>query len=279
MNPTPFDGVRVLCRTEESRAGCTELCRDPLGGRKIRVRIDEPAIQQSVLSKLPSGIPVRLAGQTLEVLLPWWDGQTLEEWLYTCKPNLGARRDACLSLLAGLLANPVPPDLIVLSARPENLRFTTDHGFLQILPQLDRWQSDLDEQSMVNAVAGLMAIILTEGYDAWQRMRFPEELQLFLLQSKTGCSGWEGMQQELAALPDHLLAAGWFLRRYFSRLRDMWNRCGPLLLRATAAVLVVAALFSLTGAFLSWRREQKSTWPGMVTVGDQTLNNEEGGKK
>lgn len=53
----------------------------------------------------------------------------------------------------------------------------------------------------------------------------------------------------------------------------------PLLLRATAAVLVVAALFSLTGAFLSWRREQKSTWPGMVTVGDQTLNNEEGGKK
>lgn len=193
MRSTPFDELSVLYRTEESRAGCAELCRDLQGGRVIRVRTNEPAIRQSILPKLPDGIPVRLTGQTLEVLLSWRDGQTLEEWLYTCKPNLGQRKDACLSLLAELLAPPVTPDLVALSAKPEALRFTAGQEFLQLFPWLDRWRPDLDSRDMVNAVSRLLTVILTQGYGTWQRMRFPEELQLILLQSETGGCSWEGL--------------------------------------------------------------------------------------
>lgn len=164
MRSTPFDELSVLYRTGESRARCAELCRDLQGSRVIRVRINEPAIQQSILPKLPDGIPVRLTGQTLEVLLSWRDGQTLEEWLYTCKPNLGQRKDACLSLLAELLAPPVTPDLVALSAKPETLRFTAGQEFLQLFPWLDRWRPDLDSRDMVNAVSRLLTVILTRGY-------------------------------------------------------------------------------------------------------------------
>lgn len=278
MTGTSFDNLTVLCRTQTCRAGWTELCRDGSGARLLRLRIRRPAIQKAVLARLPRSAPARLSDGGLEVLLPWREGQTLEEWLYAARPNLALRREMCLSLLAGLIGRPEVPDLVVLSARGENLRFSSRESALQLVPRLTDWQPGLELGDAVQAAALLAREILTHGLSPGERRRAPEELRLILLR----CGGgdyrrWETLQRDLAALPDRFPPAGLALRRAAGRLRRTAGRYGGAILRAAAVLLAAAALLSLAGALRTWRYQQNSAWPGITAVGGQVLHSGEGG--
>lgn len=277
MTQTPFDGLTVLCRERESQAGCVELCRDPTGTQVLRVRIRKPALQEAVLMEFSKAVPVCLSEGTLDVLLPWREGQTLERWLDDTGPGLGQRRDVCLSLLADLIGTPVGPVLVGLSARTENLRFTARQCQLQLSPQLTDWHPGQNEEDMVRQAALLAEKILTQGQDTWDRRRFPEELHLIQLRCDSGTYGrLEELQQDLAALPDRLLPTGWLLHVALERLRQWAAQYGPWAARAVAAALTVAALLSLAGACRIWWNDQKHTWPGVTRIGGQILSGEAG---
>lgn len=278
MTQTTFDGLTVLYRATESREGCAELCQDPTGLRRIRIHIQKTALQKAVLVQLSPNIPARMTGHTLELLLPWQDGETLAEWLYTAKPNLGQRRDACLSLLAGLIGSPIPSDLITLSAQSENLRFTSQQCTLQLFPDLALWRSPLRKRHMVQAIASLVNEILTRGLSKWDRFRFPEELKLILLRCSHGdYTNWESIQQDLSALPEALNPIGQCFQPIRTRLQDAADRYGFLAARILVGGLAIAALLSLVSAVRSWHHTQTSLWPGMTTVGNQVLHREEDG--
>lgn len=83
MGPAAFDRLTVLCRTQECKNGCVELCEDIEGVRWMRVCIQNAALQRRALSQMPEGSDARMAGRRLEVLAPWQDGQTLTEWFQT----------------------------------------------------------------------------------------------------------------------------------------------------------------------------------------------------
>lgn len=277
MHPA-FDGLTVLCRAQESRAGCGELCRDATGARKIRVRIRVPAIQKALLAQLSPQVPMGLAQGSLDLLLPWEEGQTLEEWLYAASPSLGQRRDLCLSLLASLIASRPVPDLVVMCARADNLRITPGQCRLQQMPDLSAWRPHLSEADMVLSAALLAEDILTRGQDPWARRRFPQELQMVLLRCRAGgYQSWPALQRDLAALPDDLLPAAFPIRRAVDCLKRMGARYGPGASRAAAVLLAVAALLSLICAYRAWRSQQDNLWPGMATVGGQSLHREEDG--
>lgn len=277
MQKTAFDELTVLCRTQESRAGCAEVCQDASGAKTVRVRIRHPDIQKEVLAQLRECFPACLSDGVLDLLLPWREGKTLAEWLYTAKPSLGQRRDACLSLLADLIALSAAPGLIALSAATENLCFTAQHCHLQLLPDLTIWHPGIGAAQMVGSVARLMQEILVAGQSAGDRYRFPAEMQLILRRCDLGAYvGWDLLQQDLAALPDDLRPVDWFLRQARARLYRIVNRYIPVVIRILVAVLAVAALLSLVSAYRTQRSEQKNTWPGMAVVGDQVLHGEEG---
>lgn len=278
MQKAVFDELTVLYRAHESRTGCSELCQDASGAKHIRVRIRNPMMQKEILSQLAKRIPARLSSGVLDLLLPWQDGQTLAEWLYASKPNLGQRRDACLSLLADLIAFPTVPSLIALSAAPENLCFTAQHCHLQRLPNLSVWHPGMQAESMIRSVASLMKEILTTGQSKNSQYRFPVEMQLVLLRCDLGnYTSWDSLQQDLVALPDELHPVGWFFQKIRAWLCRIAARYVPTATRVIVVLLAVAALLSLASAYRTWQSEQKNTWPGMMEVGDQVLYQEEEG--
>lgn len=280
MQKAVFDELTVLYRAHESRTGCAELCQDTTGTKRIRVRICSPPLQKELLTQLAPSIPVRLSSGILDLLLPWQEGQTLAEWLYAVQPGLGQRRDACLSLLAELIAFPVAPCLTALSAETENLCFAAQHCHLRRLPRLSHWHLGIQEPAMVRAAALLVRQILTEGQSKSSRHRFPMELQLILQRCDLGdYTRWESLQQDLAALPDALYPASRLLQRLRTRLQRTVMRHIPAAIRVIVALLAAAALVSLASALRTWHNEQKNTWPGMTQVGDQVLHQQEEGEQ
>lgn len=277
MGQAVFDGLTVLCRTQESKNGCVELCEDAEGVRWMRVCIQNAALQRRVLEQMPEGIDARMAGRRLEVFSLWQDGQTLTEWLQTMHPTLGQRRDLCLALLAWLMTCPMGLDLLALSVRTENLRVTGQGAVLLLCPVLSRWQPGLEPGDLVQEAAGLLKQILTQGFSSGQRFRFPDELRLILLQCQAGgYTRWEDLQQDVADLPDDLRPVGEGLHRLRDWLARLAQRYGPLLTKIAVVALAVAALFSLVNAIGTRNRDRHNLWPGMITVGDQDLRGEEG---
>lgn len=276
MTQTLFDHLTVLCRAMESRNGRAELCQDSTGQRHICLRIQKPELHKAILVQLSPTTPARMSAQTLELLLPWQDGETLDEWLSAANPNLGQRRDLCLSLLAGLIGSPMPSDLITLSAQTENLRISTQQCALLLLPDLVRWRAPLRKTHMIQAVASLVKEILTRGLSRWDHHRFPEELHLILLRCGQGdYTHWEDLQQDLAALPEEFYPLGQSFRAIHARLQDAADRYGFLAARILVGCLAIAALLSLAGTLRNWYHTQTSLWPGMTTVGSQVLHWEE----
>ena len=278
MQQAIFEGLTVLYRAHNSQAGCSELCQDASGAKEIRIRIRNPAIQKEVLAQSKAHLSVRLSQGVLDLLLPWQEGQTLPAWLSATQPSLGQRRDCCLSLLAELIGFPVVPSLIALSAATENLCFVSQRCYLQLLPKLSVWRSGITPEQMIHSVAALIKEILTANLSAADQRRFPVEMQLFLLRCDLGAySQWDSLQQDLAALPEELLPADWFLQKIRARIEQTATRYAPMTMRIVAACLAVAALLSLVGTYRIWENNQNSTWRGMPTVGDQVLHQEEEG--
>lgn len=276
MVQTTFDSLQLLCRATESLEGRAELCQDSTGLRCIRLSIQSPALQKAILLRLSQDTPVRMTGRVLELLLPWQDGESFSQWRCAVHPNLGQRRDQCLSLLAGLIGSSLPPDLVVLSAQMENLRISTGQCVLLAYPDLARWHYPFHPEQAVQAAASLMYEMLTQGFSKWERFRFPEELQLVLLRcSQRDYTCWESLQQDLAALPDDLNPIGWRLRSIRSRLQAVADRYGFSAARILVCVLILAALLSLASAVRVWYHTKGMLWPGMTTVGSQILHREE----
>ncbi len=280
MRRVPFDRLHTVCLTYESRAGHTEICREPDGTRWIRLCIRSDACQRELLSGLDESVPVRLESGVLEVLLPCHEGISLRQWLYEQKPDLSRRRDACLSLLEQLVEGNVPPCLIALSANTENLTLTGRSMFLQYLPELRQWEPGIDEAQAVRAVAAVICEVLSEKAAPWQSKRIPEELSLLnLRRQEQDYTSWSQLQRDVAAVPDTLPGRSSVLRPYIRRVRGWLCRYGKYLLRVLAALLLTAALLSLISAYRRYAREKNEiVWQGMPQVGDQDLRNGEDGE-
>ena len=63
MRPARFDRLYTVRLAHESRNGCAEVCREPDGALRIRLRMQSAPLQREVLKGLDASIPVRLEGE------------------------------------------------------------------------------------------------------------------------------------------------------------------------------------------------------------------------
>lgn len=279
MQRTHFDRLHTIRLEHESRTGRTEICQEPDGTRWIMLCISSPVCQRELLHLLDDSTPVRLKNGALELLLPCCDGISLRQWLYERKPTLGQRRDACLSLLEQQIERKLPSCLTVLAANSENLIMENERMRLQYLPELKEWEPGIEEAQAVCAVASVICEVLIPELGRWSLRRLPEELRLLdRRQKERDYATWGQLQRDVAAIPDELSCVRPAFLSYFRCVYDWLFRYGKYILRALAAVLLVAALLSIASAYRQWRNEKGSAWQGMPQVGDQDLRGEEVGE-
>lgn len=275
MRPVRFDRLQTVRLEGESRNGCAEICQEPDGTRRVKLRISSDACQREVLNALDEHIPVRLESGALELLLPWYEGIPLRQWLYERAPTLGQRRDICLSLLEQQveMRNKLPPCLTALSANIENLAIDNASARLQYLPELRKWEPGTGEPQAVCAAAAVIRDVLTPELGKWPLRRLPEELQLLRRRQKEGdYASWGQLQRDVAAIPDDLPRVRPVLLSYILRAQNRLSRCGRYILRILAAVLFTAALLSLLSVSLRRKNQSGPVWQGMAQVGDQDLS-------
>ncbi len=267
MDRTAFEGLEVLRRAYASNAGDSEVCRGRDGLDLIRLRVWDGACQRSCLDGAIPG-RARLEGGVLELLYPFGDGASLREWLFAQEPGLGARRDACLSLLAQCVEDRPPPCVLALSAREENLRFTSKGVRLLYLADWGAWREGLTPADAAGAVAGLCREILTRGTGLGPAP--PVELRLILRRTEEAdYAGWGKLQRDLAVLPDALPTldqAGRKLLSEFWRKTERFHK--PVFCLVTAAALVLALLSLAAEGNRRWN-ERAALWPGMTAAAGQ----------
>lgn len=276
MKRVRFDRLYTVRLESESQNGRTEVCREPDGTRWVKLCIRAPDCQREILNALDERVPVRLERGVLEVLIPWQEGISLQEWLYERTPTPGQRRDACLSLLARQMDAPLPDCLIALSARPENLVVTGNgSAALQCLPDLRAWEPGLGEAQAVCAVSAVINKVLTP--EPGKLTGISEELQLMRRrQMERDYTSWSQLQRDVSAVPDKPPHIN---RLWLSGMRRMQGRVfrwSKYILRLLAALLLAAALLSLILTYRQRRNETGPVWQGMPQVGGQDLRNEEG---
>lgn len=275
MDRARFEGLSVLRREWECRIGCSEICTAEDGGRQIRICLYAEEAQQVFLKEMTVECPTRLEDDTLELLLPDSSGVSLRQWLHERNPNLGARRDACLSLLSQLIGERMPPCLLVPSAMEANLMLTEQGAHLRYLPDLSRWQSGLTQAQSVQSVAEIIQRILTEQTNFWQKRCFPEELQLICLRvEQADYSDWGQLQSDTAALPEELPHWSAIGQKIIQRVQQWIHRFSKPVMGILAAGLLLLALLSCISAIREWRNEQRNMRPGMTPIGDQKLEQE-----
>lgn len=267
MDRTAFEGLEVLRRVCAANAGDAEVCRGRDGLELVRLRVRKDACLRDCLSR---GLPAaaRLERGVLELLYPYGDGASLREWIFEREPGLGERRDVCLSLLAQCVEDRVPPCVLALSAREENLRFSGRGVRLLYLADWGAWRKGLGMAEAVAAAARLCRDILIRG-TSWGPV-LPVELKLVLQRTEEGdYTGWSKLQRDLAALPDAPPTLEQEGRRF---LVGLWNRTErfrkPVFCLVTAAALALA-LLSLTAEGLRLWDERATLWPGMTAAAGQ----------
>lgn len=275
MDRPEFDGLRVVRREWESRAGISDVCAAPDGSSWVCLRLRAQECQRDLLSGCPR-VPTRLHRGVLEVLLPCQDGERLCRWQQEQAPTLGQRRDACLSVVAQCIAARLPPCVIALAALPENLRFTPERALLQLLPNWERWSHGLGEPQAVCAVAALCRELLTAPECRLRPRQLPLSVRL-LYQRADGCDylNWGQLQRDLSEIPDAWPGAADQLLSAVRPLAARALRLAKPALCVAAAVLLAAALLSVTERYQAWRIEQEQLWPGIRVIGDQILGPEQ----
>lgn len=264
--------LRLLRRERESKQGCSDVCQGPDGSLWIRLQVYDPACQRACAARTraDSAMALRMEGETLELLYPFRDGASLREWLLEARPGLGGRREACLSLLAGLVGDRAAADVTALSATAENLRFSRGGAWLLYLPDWSRWQGGLRTAQAVRAAAEVCLDILTGGLDPLRAGLFPPELTL--IQRRQGSyTGWDQLCRDLTALPEEfpsLERAGKRAAQAFRRgTRRYWWPAAC----AAAAALVLAAALSVSIFFWNRHDERQNLFQGMTPIGTQEL--------
>lgn len=279
MRRVRFDRLHTVRLESESRNGHTEICQEPDGTRWVKLCVNSPACQREILNALDEDISVRLEHDVLELLLPWYNGISLRQWLYERTPTLGQRRDACLSLLEQQveMQKKLPPCLTVLAASTENLTIENTSVYLQYIPKFRCWEPDMDKGQAVCAIASVICEILTPEQSTWFHRQLPAELQL-LRRRQRDYTDWSQLQRDVSAVPDELplIKPAWI--SYMRQIQNWLSHYGKYIMRITAALLLAAALLSLTLAYRQRRNGNETVWQGMPQVGDQDLRNEEGGE-
>ncbi|MDE7262542.1 MAG: hypothetical protein K2N78_10890 [Oscillospiraceae bacterium] len=281
MQTVHFDRLQTVRLDGESQNGCAEICQEPNGTHWVKLCIKSDICQREVLNALDECIPVRLNNGALELLLPWYEGIPLRQWLYERTPTLGQRRDICLSLLEQQveLQRKLPPCFTALSANTENLTIKNTSAHLQYLPELRKWEPDIGEPQAVCALAAVISEVLTPKLGKWPLRQLPEELQLLhRRQKERNYTSWGQLQRDVAAIPDDLPRRRPILYSYILRAQDLLSRYGKYILRILAFVLFTAALLSLLLVYLQRKNQSGPAWQGMPQVGDQDLRNGEGGE-
>lgn len=274
MSGAAFDGLRAVRREYESKAGCSEVCTAADGSRQICLRLLDPVCQREFLMGSPR-VPVRLHRGVLEVILPCGEGATLARWLEERNPTPAQRRDACLALVAQCVECRLPPGVIALSARPENLRFSDAGARLLLLPDWSAWRKGMGRPDAVRAVAALCRTLTAPAPGRFSYDIPVSELALLIRRADGGdYLDWGQLQRDLAALPD---TAPDLRSQIISRLRWIRSRMARFIkpiLCAIAALLLIAAVLSLTASYLGWRQERDQLWPGITVIGNQRLGEE-----
>lgn len=281
MRTAAFDRLQTVRLARESQNGRVEICQEPNGTRWVKLCIKSEDCQREVLGALDECIPTRLQNNALELLLPWYEGIPLRQWLYDRTPTLGQRRDVCLSLLEQQveMRRKLPPCFTALSANPETLAIENTSARLQYLPELRDWEPEIGEPQAVCAVAAVISEVLTPQSGSWPFGRMPEELRLLhRRQKERDYTNWGQLQRDVAAIPDGLPGIRPVLRSCMLRVQNRLSRYGKYILRVLTAALLIAALLSLASAYRQRKSEKENAWQGMTRVGDQDLRNEEGGE-
>lgn len=274
MDRAAFDGLRVIRREWECDTGSSDVCQTPSGESCIRLQVHDGACQKEILRN-GARSAVRLDGGTLEVLLPYRDGAPFHKWLER-KPSLGQRRDACLAIVAQCITAEAAPTVIALSARTENLRFTEQGVWLQLLPDWGGWRKGAGTATAaVQAVAALCSELLTSGFSRVQEHLFPVELQLIFARLDSGSyQDWGQLQRDLADIPDDLLQLAHTQRTVLRRTAKIGRKFIKPAAWVVVVALLVVALLSLANSYLDWRNGDNNTWPGITTIGNQNLQGE-----
>lgn len=274
MNGAAFDGMRVVRREHESRVGCSEVCIAADGSRQICLRLLDPECQREFLMGDPQ-VPVRLHRGVLEVLLPCREGTVLTRWLAERDPTPAQCRDACLDLVAQCVECRLPPCVVALSARPENLRFSDTGTWLQMLPDWSAWHKGMGEPDPVRAVAALCRDLTAPAAGRFFCDRLAPEQMLLIRRADSGdYLDWGQLQRDLAALPDTVPDLRARIISRLRRIRSWLQRFIKPMLCAAAVLLLIAAALSLTANCLGQRRERERLWPGITAIGDQRLGEE-----
>ena len=276
MTVQSFEKLTVLGRFLESDAGCTELCRDEAGAKKVRIRICSRQLQECLLLQTDGSIPVQCSNNCLELLTPWQEGRSLKEWLLFEKPSFARRKLACVQLLEQVLTQPIPSDLLALSARTQNLRFGPNGLRLQLFPDLTRWNREMGKPEAIRRVAELMAAVLSDDLRGRMDQECPDELNLMLSRSRCGeYRTWEMLQADLYRIPDHLVSRARKLLNLKNRTRKLIQRCQPALTRIAVAVLALAAAVSALGTLHRQQEPDHEQWIGLTRIGLEVLSGEE----
>lgn len=274
MSGAVFDGLRVLRRAYACNTGCSEVCAAADGSHLIRLQIWEPSCQRDFLAASPH-VPVRLYRGALEALLPVQDGRTLAGWLEERAPTAAQRRDTCLSVAAQCIACGLPPCVIALSARSENLRFTNGGVWLQMLPDWDRWHRGMAEPDAVCAVAVLCRELIAPASERSSHAPAAPELSLLIRRADSGdYLDWGQLQRDLSALPDTAFMPRVQVPSRLRRARAWLTRICKPLLYFLAAISLIAAAVSLAAHYRAQHQEQEQTWTGITVIGDQQLGEE-----
>ncbi len=267
MDSERFDGLRVLRREYESNIGCSEVCRAKDGSDWIRLCVNDRLCQEDYLMSGASQ-PVRVEYKRLEILFPYEDGGTINEWFYDKNRSLGQRRELCLSVLAHCLEDKAAPVILTLSMKINNLRFMQNKAWLLYLPDWSNWRAGLKERDAVCAAAYMFREILMYG----NVKALPVELKLLCLRvDECGYSDWGELQGDIAAIPDEFPKLDHLIKDMAGHLMQKMKRYIKPAAYAITVVLVVAALLSTISAIQKWRDEKRAEWPGMTPVGNQEL--------
>ncbi len=267
MDRTAFEGLTVLRREHAARTGDAEVCGREDGTKVVRLRVRDEACRRACLEEtLPAC--VRLERGVLEILYPYETGASLKEWLFAGERTLGARRDACLALLAQCVSDRPPSCVLALSAFEENLRFTPKGLRLVYLPDWGKWRREIGRADAVAAVAALCERVLT--CDLALGPRPPVELRLIRRRvAKGGYTRWGALQRDVAALPDALPTLEEVGKGV---LRGLWEKFARLrrpLFCAITALALALAILSLGAWVVGRQRERAEGWPGMTEVAGQ----------
>lgn len=275
MNRAALDSLRNVQCWAQNKIGKTNICEALDGTWYAKIEIYNQECQRELLPVLGENFPARLAGDTLEICFPYIDGDAWDTWEKQNKPELGARRDQCLSILQNLIEARVPSNLIVLITDKKGIVIYQGKAILRYLPDFSHWKKDLSEREASMALARLFDELLSDKLS--KRKNLP--LEQMLIKRRIAENNYESfaqLQRDIAALPDMIPP----IQPVWNKFSRFWKKHGAkisfLAVRVIFVCLTLLTILSVVAAVRRHLAEKKAAWPGVTQIGDQVIATEEG---